>query len=40
MSLQKAKAFLKELEERKIMWREWNALPQKFVLGHSPATWE
>lgn len=36
----RAKAFLNELEERKIMWREWNALPQKFELCHSPSTWE
>lgn len=34
------KAFLKELEERQIKWREWNDLPQKGEPGDSPATWE
>ena len=37
---EQAKAFLKELEEKQIMWREWNALPDKCDLTVSPAAWE
>ena len=34
------KAFLKELETRKIKWREWNDLPLKGAPCDSPELWE
>ncbi len=35
-----AAAFLAALKENGIMWREWNAAPDKCDLSASPATWE
>ena len=37
---EKAKEFLKEIEEKNIMWREWNALPKKCALSDPPSDWE
>ena len=37
---EKAASFLKEIEEKRILWREWNALPAKCELSASPAAWE
>ena len=36
----RAAAFLEKLKKEHIMWREWNALPDKYELSASPATWE
>lgn len=35
-----AKAFLFNIKKNRIMWREWNAEPQKYDLAGSPAYWE
>ena len=35
-----AEAFLTALQEQNIMWREWNALPNKYDPAASPAAWE